>query len=389
MSGRNAVSGSSGRTLIVTNDFPPRAGGIESFVVSMASRLPPDQVIVHTARQAGDREYDATLPFPVVRDRSPIMLPTPDIARRSAALAASHGCEQVWFGAAAPLALMAPRLRRAGVERVVATTHGHEVWWAGVPGSRRALHRIGEVCDVVTYLGEYCRSRIAPALSPQAQLRMRRLTPGVDDVLYHPGAGGDQVRRRHGIEGRPVVVCVSRMVPRKGQDVLVRALPLIRDAVPGAALLLVGDGPHRKTVERVVDELGLRDHVVVTGRVPGDALPSYYDAGDVFCMPSHSRRSVLEVEGLGICYLEAAATQLPVVAGDSGGAPDAVLEGENGTVLDGSDVAAVAHACADLLLDPERAAAYGRRGRQWVAQRWRWEDLAVRLRRLLQGDPVD
>jgi len=211
----------------------------------------------------------------------------------------------------------------------------------------------------------------------------------VDDVEFHPGAGGGTVRARHGLEGRPLIVCVSRMVARKGQDVLVRALPLVRARVPGAALLLVGDGPHRTRVEKVVADLGLGDHVVLTGRVPWQELPAHYAAGDLFCMPSRDRRSVLEVEGLGICYLEAAATGLPVVAGRSGGAPDAVLEGENGTVVDGDDVAAVAAACTDLLLDRERAAAYGRRGRAWVAERWRWDDLAVRLRRLLAGDPVD
>ena len=377
------------RTLVVTNDFPPRAGGIETFVVAMAKRLPAGEVVVHTARQRGDREYDSGLPFPVVRDRSPLMVPTPDIARRSASIARAEGCDRVWFGAAAPLGLLAPTLRRAGVGRLIATTHGHEVWWAGVPGTRGLLHRIGEGCDVVTYLGEYCRSRIAPALSPPAQARMRRLTPGVDDVEFHPGAGGGTVRARHGLEGRPLIVCVSRMVARKGQDVLVRALPLVRARVPGAALLLVGDGPHRTRVEKVVADLGLGDHVVLTGRVPWQELPAHYAAGDLFCMPSRDRRSVLEVEGLGICYLEAAATGLPVVAGRSGGAPDAVLEGENGTVVDGDDVAAVAAACTDLLLDRERAAAYGRRGRAWVAERWRWDDLAVRLRRLLAGDPVD
>ncbi len=375
-----------GRTLIVTNDFPPRHGGIESFVLAMARRFPPGQVVVHTARQAGDVAFDAGLDFPVIRDRSRLMVPTPAISRRSAELARSEGCDQVWFGAAAPLGLMAPRLRRAGVRRLVATTHGHEVWWAGVPVTRQLLGRIGRHSDAVTYLGEYCRRRIAPALDPVARARMRQLTPGVDDVVFHPGADGAAIRQRHGLGDRPVVVCVSRMVARKGQDVLVRALPRIRASVPDAALLLVGDGPHRPAVEREIDRLGLREHVVLTGRVPGDELPAHYAAGTVFCMPSRNRRGNLETEGLGICYLEAAATGLPVVAGDSGGAPDAVLEGENGYVVDGNDEAAVAERCIRLLLDPELAARFGRRGRAWVAEQWRWDDLAVRLQQLLAGE---
>lgn len=372
----------------MTNDFPPRAGGIESFVLAMAQRFPPEQVVVHTRRQAGDRAFDAGLPFPVIRDSSPIMLPTPGIARRAAAIARAHDCDQVWFGAAAPLGLMAPALRRAGVERIVATTHGHEVWWAAVPGTRQLLHRIGEVNDVVTYLGEFCRGRIAPALSPAARARMVQLTPGVDDAFFRPGAGGERIRERHGLAGRRVLVCVSRMVARKGQDVLVRALPQIRLRVPDAALLLVGEGPHRARVEREVDRLGLREHVVIAGRVAWEELPAYYDAGDAFCMPSRTLRGGLETEGLGICYLEAAATGLPVVAGRSGGAPDAVLEGENGFVVDGGDTEQVADRCARLLGDPELAARLGDRGRSWVAERWRWDDLAVRLQRLLAGQPV-
>lgn len=376
------------RTLVVTNDFPPRTGGIESFVLAMTRRLPAGSVVVHTARQPGDAAFDATLPFPVVRDPSPLMVPTPAITRRAVALAREHGCDRVWFGAAAPLGLMAPALRAAGVTRTVATTHGHEVWWAAVPATRPLLRRIGDVNDVVTYLGEYCRGRIAPALRPAARARMARFTPGVDDATFRPGAGGEEVRRRHGLQGRPVVVCVSRMVARKGQDVLVRALPAIRREVPDAALLLVGDGPHRRTVESLVDRLGLREHVVLAGRVPWDETPAYYDAGDVFCMPTRTRLLGLEPEALGICYLEAAATGLPVVAGDSGGAPDAVLDGENGLVVDGRDVAAVARACTTFLADPALARRFGARGREWVAASWRWDDLALRLQHLLAGDRV-
>jgi phosphatidylinositol alpha-1,6-mannosyltransferase len=377
-----------GRTLIVTNDFPPRTGGIESFVRAMAQRL-PDGVVVHTARQKGDAELDRTLPFEVVRDPSPLMVPTPSIGRRSAQLARDRDCDQVWFGAAAPLGLMAPQLRKAGVERTVATTHGHEIWWSSVPGARRALRAIGERNDVLTYLGEYCRSRIARPLTPAARARMVQLTPGVDDSVFRPGAGGDEIRRRHGLGDRPVVVCVSRMVARKGQDVLVRALPLIQRRVPGAALLLVGDGPHRKAVEGLVRERDLRGDVVFAGRVPWRETAAYYDAGDVFAMPTRTRLFGLEPEALGICYLEAAATGLPVVAGDSGGAPDAVLDGENGFVVDGSDVEQVAARCSQLLLDRELSAEFGRRGRAWVAERWRWDDLALRLHRILAGDPVD
>ncbi len=377
-----------GRTLIVTNDFPPRTGGIESMVLAMAQRLPAEDVVVHTARQPGDRAFDASLPFEVVRDPSRLLVPTPQVARRSAALARSRGCDRVWFGAAAPLGLMAPTLRKAGVERTVATTHGHEIWWSSVPGARSLLRRIGDGNDTVTYLGDYTRSQVERALSPAARERMRQLTPGVDDAVFRPGAGGDAVRERLGLDGRPVVVCVSRMVARKGQDVLVEALPAVRRRVPDAALLLVGDGPHRGAVERRVAALGLDRDVVLTGRVPWDQTPAYFDAGDVFAMPTRTRLMGLEPEALGICYLEAAATGLPVVVGDSGGAPDAVLDGENGFVVPGRSVERVADRVATLLEDQALARQFGERGRRWVAEQWRWDDLALRLQRLLAGQPV-
>ena len=354
-------------------------------MLAMAQRMPADSVVVHTARQPGDAAFDASLPFPVVRDPSPLMVPTRAISRRSAVIARREGCDSVWFGAAAPLGLMAPVLRRAGVERTVATTHGHEVWWASVPATRPLLRAIGERNDVVTYLGEYCRSRIAPALSPAARERMVQLTPGVDDTVFRPGAGGWEVRRRHGLSDRPVIVCVSRIVARKGQDVLVRALPLVQAQVPGAALLLVGNGPHRRAVEKLARTLGLERDVVFAGRVPWAETPGYYDAGDVFAMPTRTRLGGLEPEALGICYLEAAATGLPVVAGDSGGAPDAVLDGENGYVVDGRDVAAVADRLVGLFTDLELRRGMGERGRRWVREKWLWEHQFARLSALLRS----
>jgi phosphatidylinositol alpha-1,6-mannosyltransferase len=375
----------SGRILVISNDFPPRTGGIESFVLAVSRLLPAEEVVVHTCRQPGAVAFDATLPFPVVRDPAHLLLPGPVLARRVARTVRRYGCDRVWFGAAAPLGLLTPTLRRAGVRRAVATSHGHEVWWAQVPLTRRLLHRIGEANDVVTYVGEYCRSRIAPALSSSAVSRMHRLVPGVDSEAFRPRSGGGEVRRTLGLTGRPVIVCVSRFVARKGQDVLVRALPMIRKRVPDAALLLVGDGPRRGAVQRLVDSLGLGAHVRITGQVPWAGAPAYYDAGDVFCMPAHTRCGGLELEALGICYLEAASTGLPVVAGNSGGAPDTVREGETGYVVNGRDVAAVAERCSRLLLDRELARRFGAAGREWVRAHWSWADQAVALQGLLAG----
>lgn len=367
------------RTLVVTNDFPPRPGGIQAFVHSLAARQPDGEVVVYAPAWKGAADFDAAQGFPVVRHPTSLMLPTPEVLRRARDVAAAEGCDRVWFGAAAPLGLLA---RPLGLSRAVASTHGHEVGWALLPGARQVLRRIGRDVDVVTYLGEYTRTRLERAV-PCAVLE--RLPSGVDPALFRPGCGGHEVRRRHGLVDRPVVVCVSRLVPRKGQDVLIRALPAVRAAVPDAALLLVGGGPDAPRLHRLAAEHGVASHVVVTGSVPWEELPAHYDAGDVFAMPCRTRRAGLEVEGLGIVFLEASATGLPVVAGRSGGSPDAVLDGETGVVLDGTSVAAVADALVGYLTDPERARAAGEAGRAWVEREWRWDVLAQRLRGLLAG----
>jgi phosphatidylinositol alpha-1,6-mannosyltransferase len=375
-----------GRTLLVTNDFPPRPGGIQQFVHNLAVRQPAGELVVYASRWRGWAEFDAAQPFEVVREDTGVLLPTPRVARRAAELARAHGCDTVWFGAAAPLGLLAQGLRKHGVVRAVAQTHGHEAGWAALPGARQLLRRVGTGVDVVTYLGEYFRTRLARALAGRTELS--RLAPGVDTATFRPElrqTEGAEVRRKLGLADRPVVVCVSRLVPRKGQDMLVRALPEIRRRVPDAALLLVSGGPYRKTVERLAREAGVAEHVVFTGSVPWEELPAHYAAGDVFAMPCRTRNGGLDVEGLGIVYLEASATGLPVVCGDSGGAPDAVREGETGYVVGGRDVPAIADRVARLLADPDLAATLGKAGRAWVESDWRWDTQATRLRALLVG----
>ena len=177
------------RTLIVSNDFPPRQGGIQSFVHALAIRLPAGQVTVYAPKWQGAAEFDARQPFPVIRHPSSLMLPIPAVSRRAAAIAREHGCDTVLFGAAAPLGLITPALRRAGVTRAVALTHGHEAGWAALPGARALLRRIGDEVDTVTYLGEYFKTRLARALSPKAAGNLTRLAPGVDMEAFRPGAG--------------------------------------------------------------------------------------------------------------------------------------------------------------------------------------------------------
>jgi len=212
---------------------------------------------------------------------------------------------------------------------------------------------------------------------------MVQLPPGVDEKTFHPASGGEAVRARLGLTDRPVVVCVSRLVPRKGQDTLIEAMPLILAAQPDAVLLVVGGGPYAEDLKRLAERTGVAESVRFTGAVPWQELPAHFGAGDVFAMPCRTRRGGLDVEGLGIVYLEASATGLPVVAGDSGGAPDAVLDGETGWVVRGGEPAEAAERILVLLGDAELRRRMGERGRKWVEDAWRWDLLAERLKALL------
>ena len=371
------------KTLLVTNDFPPRPGGIQQFVHNLAVRQPAGSVVVYCSQWRGSAAFDAVQPFPVIREDTGVLLPTPRVARRAAAIARDHGCDTAWFGAAAPLALLADGLRRrAGITWAVAQTHGHEVGWAALPGGRAALKRIARGVDVVTYLSEYQRVRLAPLMA--GRTTMRHLAPGVDVDKFRPDIDGATVRERYGLGARPVVVCVSRLVPRKGQDTLIRAFPDVVRQVPDAMLLIVSGGPYRDKLKALARDSGVGEHIVFTGSVPYDELPTYYAAGDVYAMPCRTRGRVLDVEGLGIVYLEASASGKPVVAGDSGGAPDAVLDGETGYVVGGRDITTLAKRLVELLDDRGLALRMGAAGRAWTEAEWRWDLQAARMTELLE-----
>ena len=370
------------RTLVVTNDFPPRQGGIQTFVAALLAHRPPESVVVLASDFPGSAAHDAALPYPVVRRPTGMLLPTRATARAAVDLAGRYGCDSAFFGAAAPLGLLAPALRSAGVRHLVGATHGHETGWVALPGSRQMMQRIAHDLDVLTFISEYTRGRLEPALG--SRTRLAQLSPGVDVERFTPAVDGTSVRRRYGLGEAPVVVCVSRLVARKGQDVLVAGWARVLARHPDARLLLVGGGPAEASLRRAVAARGLGPSVVLTGPVPPGELPAYYAAGDVFAMPCRTRRGGLDVEGLGMVFLEAAACGRPVVAGTSGGAPETVREGVTGHVVDPRSPDAVAATVADLLDDPAGAREMGAAGRAWVEQRWSWTTIAAGFAELLE-----
>jgi len=373
--------------LFVTNDFGPRAGGIETFVIGLIERRPFGSTIVYTSSQEDSADYDAQwlrkYGVVVIRDRAKILLPTPRVAFNLARIIKERDIKVAAFGAAAPLGLLSASLKRAGVNKTIALTHGHEVWWAKVFPFTVAIRRIGSTVDTLTYLGEFTQHAISQSLSGSAGKAMVKIAPGIDVDHFIPVDSTD-LRKELNLEGKKVIVSVGRLVHRKGQDHLIESMPQILKSVPNAHLLMVGKGPYLEHLAKLVALNKLENHVSFIGRIQYAELPRFICAGDVFAMPSRSRLAGLEVEGLGIVYLEASSCGLPVIAGSSGGAPDAVIDGVTGFVVDGTDNQQIAKAAIELLNNPEKAKAMGMAGRQWIIDNWRWEIWSARFNELLR-----
>ena len=365
------------KILVITNDFGPRTGGIETFVIGLLERIKGQEVIVFTSAQGDTSEYDQKwlkeFGIQVIRDRSKILLPSMRVTKRAKEIVRLHNIEVIVFGAAAPLALMAPALRKSGVKKVIALTHGHEVWWAKIFPFNLAMKRIGKSVDHLTYLGEFTRNAIAQSLTKKSADAMVKIAPGIDTAHFIPQPDSMHKRITLGLENKKIIISVGRLVHRKGQDKLIEAMPQILQKVPNAHLLLVGEGPYRSHLEKLANKLSMNHNITFAGRILYNNLPSYLSAADLFAMPSRSRFFGLEVEGLGIVYLEASACGIPVVAGKSGGAPDAVIEGVTGLCVDGTDINQIANAVIDICGDAKRASNMGAAGRNWIVDQWRWE----------------
>ena len=374
--------------LCITNDFGPRTGGIETFVMGLIERLPRDSVTIYTSQQGDTRIYDQgwldRFGVKVIRDRSKILLPTPRVMQAVKQVITTENIRVVFFGAAAPLAVMARGLRKAGAQKIISLTHGHEVWWAKLWPFNWALRHIGNNVDHLTYLGAFTRNQISRALSNKARSAMVKIAPGIDTKHFAPQSSAVQLRHSLGLSNKKVIVSVGRLVHRKGQDSLISALPEILLHHPDAHILMIGEGPYRTHLESLVAKLAVESSITFIGRIQYADLPRYICTGDIFAMPSRSRLAGLEVEGLGIVYLEASACGLPVIAGKSGGAPDAVVEGETGITVDGREPSEIARAVTLLLDDPIKAREMGLRGREWIISNWRWEIWARKFAELLK-----
>jgi len=376
--------------LLVTNDLGPRAGGIETFILGLIDQLviahrAGGQIVILTSTQPGSEKFDQDLMartgVVVIRDRAKVLLPSPRVNRVAARIAREYGCTTVWFGAAMPLAWMAGHLKRAGVKNLLAITHGHEVWWSKLPVFRQIFKQSTKSLSHLTYLGEFTRSAMQGAVSKNCT--MVQIAPGIPIDHFVPSQKSKELVAQYDLAGKKVVVCVGRLVHRKGQDKLIEAWPEVLESHPDAVLLLVGIGPREKFLRNQVATRGLSRQVRFVGRVAYNELPQYFSLGDLFAMPSRSRLAGLEVEGLGIVYLEASSSGIPVLAGRSGGAPDAVLQGITGEVVDGTDVKKIAALTSRMLSEPERLREMGAAGRVWAVEKWSWQIWGDKFAQLL------
>ena len=370
------------RHVLVTNDFPPKVGGIQSYLWELWRRLPADAVRVHTTPHAGADEFDAAQPFPVTRSREPVLLPTRMVSRRVERLADDHGAELVVWDPALPVGHAAPR----GDRPYAVVLHGAEVTVPGrLPGTRQLLGRVLRGASLIICAGHYPAAEAERAAG--CPLPTVIVPPGVDTDRFRPLDVSERAAVRRELDlpvDAPLVVSVSRLVPRKGMDTLIRAARRLADRMPDAVVAIAGSGRDRARLEGLVSSTGAP--VRLLGRVPDELLPGLYGAGDVFSMVCRNRWGGLEQEGFGIVFVEAAAAGVPAVAGDSGGSAEAVSDGETGLVVRRpGGPARVAEALVDLLGDAPRRLAMGRRARERAEAEFSYDVLAARLRDGIDG----
>jgi phosphatidyl-myo-inositol dimannoside synthase len=367
------------RHLLVTNDFPPKIGGIQSYLWELWRRLPPEDVTVLTSAYHGADSFDTAQPFRIVRTREPVLLPSPVITRRIKRLAAQTGAAAVVLDPALPLGLVGPGL---GLPYAV-VLHGAEITVPGrLPAGRQLLARVISGARLVIAAGSYPETEGRRAVGEGGSFpKVVQVPPGVDTTRFRPLAAIDRAaaRARLGLPaGGQLVVSVSRLVPRKGMDTLIEAAAILGPDHPDLTVAIAGSGRDRSRLERMVRRSNAP--VRMLGRIPDIDLPSLYGSADVFAMCCRSRWRGLEQEGFGIVFLEAAACGVPSVAGDSGGAAEAVSDGATGLVVaEPDDSAAVAAAIGRLIERPDLASMQGQAARTRAESEFSYDRLAARL----------
>jgi phosphatidylinositol alpha-1,6-mannosyltransferase len=369
--------------LLVTNDFPPKIGGIQSLLWEWWRRLPPDSFAVLTSPYEGSSDWDAEQPFHIERIKEKVLLPRPKMVRQINEMANRVGADFVVLDPAVPLGIVGPYLDLP----YYVVLHGAEVTVPGsLPGSRAVLGRVLRNAEHVIAAGGYpAREAIRAA---RRDLPVTIVPPGVDTARFIPltQEQKDDARNRWGIElDAEMILGLSRLVPRKGFDTVIKAVSELAVDHPKIKLVIAGKGRDRKRLERLASKLAAP--VQFLGRVPDEDLPALYGSADVMSMMCRNRWLGLEQEGFGIVFLEAASCGVPQVAGESGGAAEAVVDGVTGRVMaEPKDASATARAINSLLNSPSDRAAMGIASRDRAVAEFSYDFLARRLGDALRVD---
>ena len=367
--------------LLVTNDFPPKIGGIQSLLWEWWRRLPAESFAVLTSPHAEAKAFDASQPYHIERVREPVLLPHPWMARRIEDMARRVGADFVVLDPAVPLGIIGKSLSLP----YMVVLHGAEITVPGrIPVSKQVLGRVLRGAEHIVAAGGYPAAEAERAAGRALDLTV--VPPGVDTARFRPLTRDErqQTRADFGFDDdAEVVLGVSRLVPRKGFDTAIRAAALLRQTRPHLVLAIAGAGRDRERLEKLASELNAP--VRFLGRVPHEDLPRLYGCADVSIMLCRNRWGGLEQEGFGIVFLEAAACGVPQIAGSSGGAAEAVAHGETGFVLSNSqDAQAAATYLDELLSDSMLREAMGRAGRERAVSEFSYDVLSKRLGRVLK-----
>ena len=373
------------RTLFVTNDFPPRIGGAQSYYWGAIRTLDPAEVTVFAPAHVDAEAFDATHPYKVVRASTSVLWPTPGMLAQVRELAARDDVDLIQLGHPLPAGLIGPKLKRSAGLPYVVFLGGAEVTLPGaVPGVSSLLRHVLGNASMLLTVSDYTARAASAQVGGRVPTEVLRPPLSVDGFEPATSSEAAALKARFGIDGE-LVVCVGRLVPRKGQDKLIDALALLSGEFPRLHLALIGEG---RLATRLYDRAwrrGVVGRVHLTGPLADDAVKDWLRAADAFASPCRSRWGGFEVEGFGIVFAEAALAGLPVVAGRSGGAPEAVLEGRTGVVVDGRSPQQVAAALGSILrMPPERRRALGAHGRDLAVARHTPAAVGERYRALLR-----
>lgn len=368
------------RHLLVTNDFPPKLGGIQQYLWELWRRLDPDSFEVHTTPHRGASAFDAAQPFAVRRSVEPVLLPYPWLSRRLDAAADAFDASLHIIDPAVPLGMIGPSLDRP----YAVVLHGAEVTIPGrLPGSRRALAHVLDGARGVISAGRYALDEAERAVG--RSLDSAVIPPGVDVDRFRPIEPDARVaiRRRYGIDdSAPFILSVSRLVPRKGMDTLIAVASRLQRSYPDLVVAIAGDGRDRLRLARKIRQLGAP--VRLLGRVPETDKAELYASADLFAMLCRKRWGGLEQEGFGIVFLEAAACGVPQIAGASGGAGEAVDDGVTGIVVDAeASIDEIARIMGQLLDDGRRRERMGSAARQRAIDQFSYDVLADQLHKVI------